>query len=222
MAPTAASPAVTLPEIVWVATLEVSAAVLIATVGASVSSVNTTGVLVPVLPAASVSWATMEWAPSPDSVTLVVHSPPEPTVAVPIWVVTPLTVSSNVTVAPTAASPAVTLPEIVWVATLEVSAALLIATVGARVSSVNTTALLVPVLPAASVSWATMEWAPSPDSVTLVVHSPPEPTVAVPIWRGDAVDGVEQRHGGADRGLAGGDTSGNRLGRDVGGLRGAC
>ena len=91
---------------------------------------NTTGVLVPVLPAASVSWATMEWAPSPDSVTVVVHSPPEPTVAVPIWVVTPPTVSSNVTVAPTAASPAVTLPEIVWVATLEVSAAVLIATSG--------------------------------------------------------------------------------------------
>ena len=182
VAPTAASPAVTLPEIVWVATLEVSAALLIVTLGASVSSVNTTAVLVPVLPAASVSWATMEWAPSPDSVTVVVHSPPEPTVAVPIWVVTPPTVSSKVTVAPTAASPAVTLPEIVWVATLEVSAALLIVTLGASVSSVNTTAVLVPVLPAASVSWATMEWAPSPDSVTVVVHSPPEPTVAVPIW----------------------------------------
>ena len=96
---------------------------LIVTAARRVSSVNTTAVLVPVLPAASVSWATMEWAPSPDSVTVVVHSPPEPTVAVPIGVVTPLTVSSNVTVAPTAASPAVTLPEIVWVATLEVSAA---------------------------------------------------------------------------------------------------
>src|SRR6202165_1422359 len=164
----------------WVATLEVSAAVLIVTGGASVSSVNTTGVLVPVLPAASVSLATMLWAPSPLSVTLVLHTPPLPTLAVPSCVVTPPTVSNNVTVAPTAAAPAVTVPEMGWVATLEVSAAVLIVTVGASVSSVNTTGVLVPVLPAASVSLATMLWAPSPDSVTLVLHTPPLPTLAVP------------------------------------------
>ena len=222
MAPTAASPAVTVPEIVWLATLEVSAAVLIATVGASVSSVNTTGVLVPVLPAASVSWATMEWAPSPDSVTVVVHTPPEPTVAVPIWVVTPPTVSSNVTVAPTAASAGGDLPEIVWLATLEVSAAVLIATVGASVSSVNTTAVLVPVLPAASVSWATMEWAPSPDSVTVVVHTPPEPTVAVPISVVTPLTVSSNVTVAPTAACAGGDRSGNRLARDVGGLRGGA
>src|SRR6202020_683179 len=181
VAPTAASPAITVPEMVWVATAEVSAAVAIVTVGATVSSVNTTGVELPVLPAASVSWATMLWAPSPVSVTLVLHTPPLPTVAVPICVVTPLTVSSSVTVAPTAASPAITVPEMVWVATAEVSAAVAIVTVGATVSSVNTTGVELPVLPAASVSWATMLWAPSPVSVTLVLHTPPLPTVAVPI-----------------------------------------
>ncbi len=101
---------------------------------------------------------------------------------------------------------------------------MLIATVGASVSSVNTTGVLVPVLPAASVSWATMEWAPSPDSVTVVVHSPARADGRGADLGGDAANGVEQRHGGADRGLAGagGDRSGNRLGRDVGGLRGGC
>ncbi len=88
-------------------------AVLIATVGGTVSSVNTKGVLAPVLPAASVSLATMPWGPSPDSVTLVDQVPPTPTVAVPSGVVPPL--SYNVTVAPTAASPAATVPEIVCV-----------------------------------------------------------------------------------------------------------
>ncbi len=94
-----------------------------------------------------------------------------------------------------------TVPEIVWLATLEVSAAVLIATVGASVSSVNTTGVLVPVLPAASVSWATMEWAPSPDSVTVVVHSPARAHGRGADLGGDAANGVEQRHGGADRGL---------------------
>jgi hypothetical protein len=114
VAPTAASPAATVPEIVCVAWLVMPPAVLIATVGAPVASVNTTGVLVPVLPAASVSLATMLWGPLPDSVTEVLHIPPVPTVAVPSGVVLPL--SYSVTVAPTAASVAVTRPEIVCVA----------------------------------------------------------------------------------------------------------
>ncbi len=86
---------------------------LIATVGAPVASVNTTAVLAPVLPAASVSFATMLWGPLPDSVTVVDQVPPLPTIAVPSGVVLPL--SYSVTVAPTAASPAATAPEIVCV-----------------------------------------------------------------------------------------------------------
>src|SRR5260221_11598627 len=167
-----------MPEIVCVGWLVTPPAVLIATVGATVSSVNTTGVLVPVLPAASVSLATMLWEPSPDSVTVVLHTPPAPTVAVPSGVVLPL--SYSVPVAPTAASPAATVPEIVCVAWLVTPPVVLTATVGGTVSSVNTSGVLMPVLPAASVSLATMLWEPSPDSVTVVLHTPPLPTVAVP------------------------------------------
>src|SRR5215831_18752597 len=65
-----------------------------------------TGALTPVLPAASVSLATMLWLPSPDNVTDVLQLPLAPTVAVPIW--TPL--SYSVTVAPAATSVAVTVP----------------------------------------------------------------------------------------------------------------
>ena len=86
--------------------------VVIAIVGTAVFSANTTGVLAPVLPAASVSSATMLWVPLPDRVTLVLHAPPLPTAAVPTCVVTPLTVSYNVTVPPAAASVVVTWPEI--------------------------------------------------------------------------------------------------------------
>src|SRR6202790_2104330 len=153
-------------------------AVLIATVGGTVSRVNTKGVRAPVLPAASVSLATMLWEPSPDSVTVVLHTPPLPTVAVPSGVVLPL--SYSVTVAPTAASVAATEPEIVCVGWLVTPPAVLTETVGGTVSRVSTTGALAPVLPAASVSLATMLWAPSPDSVTVVLHTPPLPTVAVP------------------------------------------
>ena len=87
---------------------------VIAIVGATVASVKTTGALEPTLPAASVSWATMLWLPLPGSVTVVDQAPPT-TVAVPICVVTPLTVSNNVTVDPATASVAATVPEIVCV-----------------------------------------------------------------------------------------------------------
>src|ERR1700683_537620 len=90
-------------------TLSPATGVVIASVGAVVASVNTTGVLLPVLPAASVSCATMLLLPLPDSVTLVLQAPPLPTVAVPTSVVTPLTVSNSATVDPTAASPAAAL-----------------------------------------------------------------------------------------------------------------
>src|SRR5260221_6052772 len=120
-------------------------AVPIATVGGTVSSVNTNGVLTPVLPAASVSLATMLWGPSPDSVTLVDQVPPLPTIAVPSGVVLPL--SYSVIVAPTAASVAVTRPEIVCVAWLGTAPVVLIDTAGGTVSSVNTKGVLPPVLP---------------------------------------------------------------------------
>ena len=100
-----ASAALAVPLIVCVAIVEVTPGLVIVTTGATVSSVSTTGLLVPVLPAASVSSATIEWAPSPDSVTLVLHAPLAPTVAVPIWLVTPLAVSNSVTVLPIAHRP---------------------------------------------------------------------------------------------------------------------
>src|SRR5260221_12363169 len=103
-------------------------AVLIATVGGTVSRVNTTGVLAPVLPAASVSLATILWEPSPDSVTVVDQVPSLPTIAVPSGVVRPL--SYSVTVAPTAASPAATVPEFECAAGLVTGPVARIATVG--------------------------------------------------------------------------------------------
>ncbi|MBB4260181.1 hypothetical protein GGD64_004215 [Bradyrhizobium sp. CIR3A] len=74
-------------------------ALVIATVGAAVSSVKTTGTLVVTL--ALGSKATMLWSPSPARVTARLQTPPEPTVTVPICVVTPLYVSYSVTVLPT-------------------------------------------------------------------------------------------------------------------------
>ena len=129
----------------------------IVSVGVVVASVNTTGLLAPVLPAASVSWATMLLAPLPASVTLVVHAPLT-TFAVPICVVVPLTVSSSVTVDPTAASPAaaVTVPEIVCVAWFVVVPVVLIATVGATVSIAIAWLAVGAALPAASETLAVM------------------------------------------------------------------
>src|SRR5882762_5921010 len=124
----------------------VSNARLSLTVGAVVLSVKTTGVLVPVLPAASVSLATMLWLPLPDSVTLVLHTPPLPTLAVPSCVVLPL--SNSVTVVPMSATS--TVPDIVWLVWLVGPPGLVIATTGAVVSSVNVSDA-VPVLPNVSV-----------------------------------------------------------------------
>src|SRR5947209_2161346 len=141
---TPALPAVAVPEIVTPAAASALLTILspatgdvIAIVGAAVARVKFTAVLLPVLPAASVSWATMLLLPLPASVTLVLQAPPLPTVAVPTWVVTPFTVSNSVTVDPTAASPAVavTVPEIVCVVWLVVVPGVLIDTVGATVSS---------------------------------------------------------------------------------------
>src|SRR5579871_5668049 len=161
---------------VCVALLVVVPVVEIVTAGGIASSVNTTGVLAPVLPAASVSLATMLVVPS-DNATEVLPLPSLPTVAVPTWA--PL--SYSVTVVPGDASVEVTLPEIDCFAWLVRPPAVLIATTGGTVSSVNTTALLAPVLPAASVSLATMLLLPS-DSVTDVAQLPSLPTVAVPTW----------------------------------------
>src|SRR5438105_8024943 len=132
--------------------------VVIAIVGVVVARVKVTGALLPVLPAASVSWATMLLVPLPDSVTLVLQVPSLPTFAVPIWVVTPLTVSNRVTVEPIAASPAaaVTVPESVCVAWVVVVPAVLIATVGAIVSTAIAWVAIDAALPAASETLALM------------------------------------------------------------------
>src|SRR5579883_2957783 len=160
---TAALPAVAVPEIVTPAAASVllmmlspATGVVIAMIGAVVASVKFTGVLAPVLPAASVSWATMLLLPFPASVTRAVHAPLAPTVAVPIGVVPPFSVSSSVTVDPTAASPAaaVTVPEIVSVAWLVVVPGVPIDTVGAMVSTAIAWLAVGAALPAASETFA--------------------------------------------------------------------
>ncbi|MBR1090615.1 hypothetical protein JQ621_24375 [Bradyrhizobium manausense] len=96
--------------------------------------------------------------PLPASVTLVLQAPPLPTVAVPTWVVTPFTVSNNVTDDPTAASPgaAVTVPDIVCVAWFVVAPVVLIDTVGATVSTAIAWLAVGAALPAASETLALM------------------------------------------------------------------
>ncbi len=128
---------------------------VIAIVGATVASVKTTGALEPMLPAASVSWATMLWPPLPDNVTVVDQAPPT-TVAVPTCVVTPLMVSNNVTVDPAAASVAATVPEIVCVDRFVVVPAVLMRTVGGSVSTANVWLAVAAALPAASETFALM------------------------------------------------------------------
>ena len=94
-----ASPTSTVPVRVTLAWLVGPPALLIATTGAVVSSVNKTGALALLLPVVLVSMATMLWGPSPDRVTLVLHKPPLPTTVVASGVVLPL--SNSVTVVPT-------------------------------------------------------------------------------------------------------------------------
>jgi len=83
---------------------------------------------------------------------------------------------------------------------LEVSAAVVIVTVGEMVSRRKHHRCTAAGMPAASVSFATMLWAPLADSVTLVDHAPPLPTVAVPIARAAAI--VVEIDRAADRRLA--------------------
>src|ERR1700722_15558581 len=175
--PGAVASAVSLPSMARAAVAAAAGRAMIATVGAAVSSVSTTGVELPVMPARSVSWATMLLAPL-TSVTLVVQLPSACTKAVPIGVVPPLSYSD--TVEPGAVTSPLTVPAMVWVATLVAPPGVVIATVGAAVSSVSTTGVELPVMPARSVSWATMLLAPL-TSVTLVVQLPSACTNAVPI-----------------------------------------
>ena len=85
--PGAVASALTIPVMVWVAALVAPPALVIAIVGAAVASVKTTGALG--LSAAG-SCATMLCVPVPERVTFVLQTPPEPTVVLPIGVVTPL------------------------------------------------------------------------------------------------------------------------------------
>src|SRR2546429_282411 len=89
--PFTAAPAAAVPEMATPAAasallmmLSPAIGVVIAIVGVVVARVKVTGALLPVLPAASVSWATMLLVPLPDSVTLVLQVPSLPTFAVPI------------------------------------------------------------------------------------------------------------------------------------------
>ncbi len=110
----------------------VSVARFSVSIGPMVLKVKITGALVPVLPATSVSLATILWVPLPNSVTLVLHKPPLPTVAVASGV-GPL--SNNVTVVPMSATS--TVPDIVWAAWLVGPPAVVIDTTGAVVSMVT-------------------------------------------------------------------------------------
>ena len=104
---------------------------VMATVGAVRSRVWTTAALVPTLPAASTSVATSEWLPSPESVTEIDQLPAASTTPVPS--ATPP--SRTVTVVPTSPVPVTT-----RVVALETTPALVMATVGAVVSSASSSA----------------------------------------------------------------------------------
>src|SRR6266478_1052619 len=114
----------------------------------------------------------MLWVPLPDSVTLVLHEPPLPTVTVASAVV-PL--SNSVTVVP--ASP---VPEIGCAAWLVVPPGLVIATAGATVSTVAVTADVVVTLPAASVALAVKLWLPSFSAAVVKLQPPSPSSVATP------------------------------------------
>src|SRR5205823_1308919 len=103
--------------------------------------------------ARSLTWAVSELLPLL-SVTLVLQLPLPWTMALPTWVAP----SRMLTVAPASATS--TVPEMVWLAWLTGPPALLIAMVGAVVSSVKLNEAW-PVLPKLSVWLATMVWAPS-------------------------------------------------------------
>ena len=179
-------PASPVPVTVCVALLVSPPALVMATPGATVSSVKPTAPLVPAFPAASVSTAVRLCAPWPASVTSSDQCPVPSTVVLPR--VAPLSFTTSVV-------PASPVPVMVCAGTLVSPPALPIAGVGARVSSVMVMLLLVPTLPAASVSRAMMVCAPSlsrlnatpqpwpwplPNSVVLPTEPPSTSTVSEP------------------------------------------
>ena len=146
---------------------------------ASLVSVSTTAELEPILPKPSVTPATIEFVPIFGNVTLAEKVSSAWTIAVPS--VVPLSVKVTVWPTTAAAPPEVTVPVIVWLATSLVSAALVMVTAGAMLSSVSTTAVLVPILPKLSVTVATIvSGGPWFGSVTLTEKLPSACTVALP------------------------------------------
>src|SRR6266851_659539 len=160
-------------EIVVVAPVSVPIVLLNPSLGLVVSTVAVIAAVVVLLPAASVALAVKLWLPSISGPVVKLQLPPL-IVAAPRSSVAPsntctddrfasLTVPDSDSVLSLVNPPL----EIVVVAPLSVPIVLLIVSLGLVMSSVKTTgAGLVPVLPAASVSAATMLWTPLPDSVT--------------------------------------------------------
>src|SRR5258708_2872679 len=168
---------------------------VIAIVGAAAFSANTTGVLAPVLPAASVSLATMLWVPLPDKIgrasgrvsvqiSVVAVSVKKYMTAVELSTIVIVTAWLFIAAKQQPAEEVLWMVELaavsIWSMMLSPATGVVIAIVGAAVFSANTTGVLAPVLPATSVSLATMLWVPLPDSATLVDHAPPLPTAAMP------------------------------------------
>ena len=172
-----ASSVPTLPVRSWARWLVRPPVVAMTSAGATVSSVKAMVLLVPRLVAGSVSVAVMLCRPcTRASVTVVVQLPSACTVAVPISVAP----SSTCTVEPTSSRS--TLPAMTWAGLLVRPPAVVMATTGAMVSSVYSTAALVPGLPARSVSVAARLWVPCRSSrVTVVLQLPLASTVVVPI-----------------------------------------
>src|SRR6266436_771484 len=138
-------------------------AVIDETVGAVVSTVAVTAAVVVVLPAVSVALAVKLWLPSVSAVVVKLQLPPL-TVAAPRSVAPSNTCTddrfASLTVPDSASVLSLVTPplEIVGVAPVSVPIVLLIVSLGGTVSTVKVTGVLVPVLPAVSVSAATMLW----------------------------------------------------------------
>ena len=163
----------------------VSLARLSVTTGAVVSRVKVSEE-VPVLPAASVSLATMVWAPLARPVGVKLHTP------LALAVVVPSVVEPSLSVTTAFASPdpvSVSFAVILSLAEKPVSLARLSVTAGAVVSRVKVSEE-VPVLPAASVSLATMVWAPLARPVGVKDHTPLALAVVVP----SVVEAFLERH----------------------------
>ena len=130
------------------------------------------------LPKLSVWLATMVWAPSASPLGVNDQAPVASAVTVVAMALPSMLKCTTVLASPVPLSASFEVMR--SLAELPVSMLSASVSVGPVVLRLKTTAPLLPVLPAASVSLATMLWLPLPDSVTPVLQLPSLPTVAVP------------------------------------------